>query len=111
MSDCPAYIIKGDKIALLHPSGSQHHLAGLYNLTTGIWVTYREILDALTGLVPKIQVAATASGNREPSSEGDDRGPLSGHRLFHDLDWTPKFDLNTGLTDYLQWQRDSSILD
>ena len=84
---------------------------GLYNLTTGIWVTYREILDALTGLVPKIQVAETASGNREPSSEGDDRGPLSGHRLFHDLDWTPKFDLNTGLTDYLQWQRDSSILD
>ena len=84
---------------------------GLYNLTTGIWVTYREILDALTGLVPKIQVAETAPGNRQPSSEGADRGPLSGHRLFHDLGWTPKFDLKAGLTDYLQWRRDSSFLD
>ena len=84
---------------------------GLYNLTTGIWVTYREILDALTGLVPKIQVAETPPGNRQPSSEGADRGPLSGHRLFHDLGWTPKFDLKAGLTDYLQWRRDSSFLD
>ena len=84
---------------------------GLYNLTTGIWVTYREILDAITELIPNIQVAETAPGNRETSSEGADRGPLSGHRLFHDLGWTPKFDLNAGLTDYLQWRRDSSFLD
>lgn len=84
---------------------------GLYNLTTGIWVTYREILDGLAGLVPSTQVVDTAPGSREPSSEGADRGPLSGHRLIHDLGWTPSFDLNAGLADYLQWRRDSSFLD
>ena len=82
----------------------------LYNLTTGIWVTYREVLDALTALVPSTQSVETRAAQREPSSEGADRGPLSGHRLFHDLGWTPAYDLKAGLADYIQWRRDSSFL-
>ena len=83
----------------------------LYNLSTGVWLTYREIFDSLTELAPNTQMAETAPGTREPSSEGAGRGPLSGHRLFHDLGWTPKFDLKAGLGDYLRWRRDSSFLD
>ena len=84
---------------------------GLYNLTAGVWVTYREILCELTKLAPSTQVIETGWPESEPSSEGPPRGPLSGHRLFHDLRWTPKYDLKAGLADYFQWRRDSSFLD
>jgi len=36
---------------------------------------------------------------------------MSGHRLFEDLGWTPKFDLNAGLIDYIKWRKDSGFVD
>ena len=84
---------------------------GLYNLTAGGWVTHREILNTLTELVPAIQVIETGAARTEVSTEGGARGPLSGHRLFDDLRWTPGYDLKAGLADYLKWRRDSSFLD
>jgi nucleoside-diphosphate-sugar epimerase len=82
---------------------------GLYNLTTGIWLTYQEILDAVIEFSPDTQVTTPAAVNS--GSEGYSRGPLSGHRLFDDLGWTPKYDLKAGLADYIQWRRDSGFLD
>ena len=74
-------------------------------------MTYRDILNELTRIAPGMQVIETRPANSEPSSEGPPRGPLSGHRLFDDLKWTPKYDLAAGIADYLQWRRDHSFVD
>ena len=80
----------------------------LYNITTGIWVTFQEILDQVVELSPSTQVSAPAV-----AKEKDDygRGPLSGHRLFEDLGWKPKYDLKAGLADYIEWRKASNFLD
>ena len=83
---------------------------GLYNLTTGIWLTFQEILDAVVELSPSTQVV-TPTATAESGSENYSRGPLSGHRLFDDLGWTPKYDLKAGLADYIRWRKDSDFLD
>jgi nucleoside-diphosphate-sugar epimerase len=82
----------------------------LYNLTTGIWLTLQEILDGVIELSPSTQVttppvklAVAAGGNYS-------RGPLSSHRLFSDLGWTPSYDLKAGLVDYLKWRTESGYL-
>lgn len=84
----------------------------LYNLTTGVWITYREILDVLS------ELAELAPGRR-PAPDGEaaaaarasvpSRGPLSAHRLRQDLGWQPQYDLRAGLADYLQWRRESGF--
>ena len=99
----------GDGIRAILDAPALPH--GLYNLTAGVWVTYRDILNALTKLAPSTQVIETGPATSEPSSEGPPRGPLSGHRLFHDLKWTPKYDLEAGMADYLQWRRGHSFVD
>ena len=82
----------------------------LYNLTAGVWLTFREILAQLKELAPSaevIEVDATGDQSRLWGG-GAFRGPLSGHRLFQDLRWMPKYDLKAGLEDYLRWRRESS---
>ncbi len=89
----------------------------LYNLTTGLWITYREILDALAELSP-----LSLSKGSAPAPAADDgdamdrarasvsgRGPLSGHRLWQDIRWQPQYDLRAGIADYLQWRRESGF--
>ena len=83
----------------------------LYNITAGIWVTFREILDQLTLLSPATQVLENESGQSRIQNAGPGRGPLSGHRLFLDLNWAPAYDLNAGLAAYLQWRKDAPFLD
>ncbi|MCH8894566.1 MAG: NAD(P)-dependent oxidoreductase, partial [Chloroflexi bacterium] len=51
---------------------------GLYNITTGIWVTYQEILDGVVELSPATQVDTPAAGSANAGAYS--RGPLSGHR-------------------------------
>ena len=84
----------------------------LYNLTSGPWITYREILETLTELAPGSapDPASTASDAADRARASvPSRGPLSGHRLRQDLGWQPQYDLRAGLTDYLQWRRDSGF--
>ncbi len=84
----------------------------LYNLTTGVWITYRQILDALGELAP---VSSPAPGNVAGDATAGaraavpSRGPLSTHRLRQDLGWQPEYDLRAGLVDYLQWRRESGF--
>ncbi|MCH7843390.1 MAG: NAD(P)-dependent oxidoreductase [Chloroflexi bacterium] len=100
-----ADIADGIRTVLDAPSLSH----GLYNITTGIWVTYQEILDGVIELSPATQVVTPAAGSANAGAYS--RGPLSGHRLFNDLQWTPKYDLKAGLADYIQWRKDSDFLD
>ena len=84
---------------------------GLYNITSGIWVTFQEILDSLVELSPATQVVTPAAVPAKTVGDGYSRGPLSGHRLFDDLGWTPKYDLKAGLADYIQWRKDANFLE
>ncbi len=81
----------------------------LYNITAGIWLTFREILAQLQQLAPSTQVNEVAAAQSHGAAAS--RGPLSGHRLFNDLGWTPNYDLKAGLSEYLQWRRDAAFLD
>ena len=83
---------------------------GLFNLTTGIWVTFHQILDAVVELSPGIRVE-TPAPKTDAGADSYSRGPLSGHRLFDDLGWTPKYDLKTGVAKYIQWRKESNFLD
>ena len=83
----------------------------LYNITNGVSVTGAEIQRTLAGLFPETQLVDATSGEPAGSSLGPTRGPLSGYRLWHDLGWTPQYDLVTGLTDYVRWRRESGFLD
>ena len=85
-----------------------HHL---YNVTTGVWVTFREILDQLIQLSPSTQNIEVDAPVGQSQDGGPSRGPLSGHRLFQDFKWTPKYSLKSGLEEYLQWRRDAPFLD
>ena len=83
----------------------------LYNLTAGVWLTFREVLGQLTQLSPATRVIEVEAAVDQSDTEGPSRGPLSGHRLFQDLKWKPKYDLKAGLAEYLQWRRDAQFLD
>ena len=84
----------------------------LYNLTTGVWITYREILDALAEIAPGSAPSAAAGSEEEMNrarASVPGRGPLSGHRLWQDIRWQPQYDLRAGISEYLQWRRESGF--
>ena len=83
----------------------------LYNLTNGVWFTFRQILEALQEVSPGIRVVELPLSEPGGQQGAPLRGPLSGHRIFADLNWLPKYDLRAGLTEYLQWRRDSGFHD
>ena len=85
----------------------------LYNLTSGPWITYREILETLAELAPGSPAPAAVAGGAAARARASvpSRGPLSGHRLRQDLGWQPDYDLRGALVDYLQWRRDSGFTD
>jgi UDP-glucose 4-epimerase len=83
----------------------------LYNITAGMWISFKDILAQLRELCPATQVVAANTQEVQPRFLEPSRGPLSGHRLRQDLGWVPRYDLATGLADYLQWRRDTPFLD
>ena len=83
----------------------------LYNITNGVSVTGAEIQRTLADLFPETRLVEPTTAEPAGSSLGPTRGPLSGYRLWHDLGWTPQYDLAAGLTDYVRWRRDSGFLD
>ena len=82
----------------------------LYNVTNGVPVTEGQIQRTLAELFPEATFVESETA-AAASSLGPTRGPLSGYRLWHDLGWTPQYDLAAGLTDYVQWRRNSEFLD
>ena len=81
----------------------------LYNVTNGMPVTEDQIQRTLAELFRETQLIPSEAP--AGSSLGPTRGPLSGYRLWHDLGWTPQYDLAAGLTDYVRWRRESGFLD
>ena len=83
----------------------------LYNVTNGVSVTGGEIQRKLAELFPETRLVESGSRESAGAALGPTRGPLSGYRLWHDLGWTARYDLSAGLTDYVQWRRESEFLD
>ena len=83
----------------------------LYNITNGVPVTGGQIQRQLAELYPEVQLVESNAQEHAGAALGPTRGPLSGYRLWHDLGWTPQYDLAAGLTDYVQWRRESGFLD
>lgn len=83
----------------------------LYNITNGAPVTGEQIQRTLAELFPETRLVEAEDSDPAESSLGPTRGPLSGYRLWHDLGWVPQYDLAAGLTDYVQWRRESGFLD
>ncbi len=83
----------------------------LYNVTNGVSVTGGQIQRQLAELFPEVQLVESNAQEHAGAAPGPTRGPLSGYRLWHDLGWTPQYDLAAGLTDYVQWRRESGFLD
>ena len=83
----------------------------LYNVTNGVSLTGGEIQRKLAELFPETRLVESGSGEPAGAALGPTRGPLSGYRLWHDLGWTARYDLAAGLTDYVQWRRESEFLD
>ncbi len=84
----------------------------LYNLTAGRWLTYREILSTIAEMEPGSGPAPELGSGGEPdaaTASESSRGPLSGHRLWHDLGWEPEYDLRAGVADYVRWRRESGF--
>jgi UDP-glucose 4-epimerase len=83
----------------------------LYNITNGVPVTGGEIQRKLAELFPEVRLVEPEAPVDAGAALGPTRGPLSGYRLWHDLGWTPQYDLAEALTDYVQWRRESGFLD
>jgi nucleoside-diphosphate-sugar epimerase len=83
----------------------------LYNVTNGMPVTEGQIQRTLTELFPETRLVPSNTADMGASSLGPTRGPLSGYRLWHDLGWTPRYDLASGLADYVRWRQESEFLD
>ena len=96
-------IADGIRTVLDAPSLPHH----LYNLTAGVWLTYRTILAHIQASIPGTKVVEAPATQGQPEVLDIFRGPLSGHRLYQDLKWTPKYDLRAGLEDYFRWRRES----
>ena len=83
----------------------------LFNVTAGRWIRYSEILESLRRIIPTVDITVTNSENSVGRSSEPSRGPLSGHRLTEDLGWTPQYDLDAGLNDYINWRKTIGYLD
>ena len=83
----------------------------LFNVTSGRWIRYSEILESLQRIIPTVDITVTKSNNSVGRSSEPSRGPLSGHRLNEDLGWVPQYDLDTGLNDYINWRKTIGYLD
>ena len=76
-----------------------HH--ELYNVSTEMPLTYREILAALEDVIPGIQIEPV----EDAAPDRSDRRPLSAQRLRSDTGWEPKYDIRSGIATYVAWLR------
>ncbi len=83
----------------------------VYNNSSGIWITLGDIIDSLQTLVPSVELITTASKETSTSIVTGTRGPLDVTKLRNDIGYTPKYDLLSGLREYLEWRHNFSYYD
>jgi nucleoside-diphosphate-sugar epimerase len=75
-----------------------------YNVGWGHDASAEDVLAALRPLVPEMTVEPRPD-EPSPWSVSAPRGPLSIDRLRHDLGWSPRLDVASGLAAYVEWLR------
>lgn len=84
---------------------AQHLSHQVYNVSCGISYTQEEILRVLNKLVPDLQVLVNASEQPSEESRGYGRPNMDVSRLREDLGFQCRYDLESGLQEYLDWRR------
>ena len=80
-----------------------------YNNSAGIWITLGNIIDALQELDPNIKLIPSSSQQPSDMRGSSMRGPMDISRLRDDIGYTAKYDLLSGLREYIEWRNSSSF--
>jgi nucleoside-diphosphate-sugar epimerase len=83
----------GHAIALLMTTPTLRH--EVYNVSSGRPATNRDFADALRAVVPDVEIELLPGGDRAPH--------LDVSRLSADTGFTPRFDLEAAVADYVAW--------
>lgn len=75
----------------------------LYNVSSGTHVTARETLEAFYRVAPEAKDILGLDPNEQPNESGEEY--LDINRIKDDLGWSPKFNIETMLDDYVNWLR------
>ena len=75
----------------------------VYNASCGENLRFSDILAALARIRPGFRFRLKEGGNLSPFFRDSLRGPLSMKRAKEDLGFVPQYDIESGLSRYLEW--------
>ena len=81
----------------------------VYNASCGENLRFSDILAALTRVRPGFRFRLKEGGTLSPFFRDSLRGPLSMTRAAEDLGFVPEYDIESGLSRYLEWLRDHPV--
>ena len=91
-------------VCLAYHAGAPRHTA--YNIASGRSYTVAEVIETLRRVEPQAKVdIGSERWDDDPFQEANLRGPLDISRAVTDLDYAPRYDLETGLREYIAWWR------
>lgn len=73
----------------------------IYNVSSNIHVTAREVLESLYRVAPDARDVLKLEPGDQPNKQSDQYLDIS--RIEDDLGWTPKFTIDALLSDYISW--------
>jgi nucleoside-diphosphate-sugar epimerase len=76
-----------------------------YNVGWGRGTSAEQAVAALGRIFPRLRVEWCPERLSPWSSAGAAAGPLRCDRLRQDLGWQPRYDLDSGLAEYIEWLR------
>ena len=99
---CAADTARG--VCLAYRAGAPRHTT--YNVASGRSYTVAEVIEVLRRVEPRASVSIGAGRwDDDPFQAANLRGPLDIGRAVADLNYAPRYDLETGLRDYIAWWR------
>ena len=91
-------------VCLAYHAEAPRHTA--YNITSGRSYTVAEVIEILRRVEPQAKVdIGSERWDDDPFQAANLRGPLDISRAVTDLDYAPRYDLETGLREYIAWWR------
>ncbi|MBI4200679.1 MAG: SDR family NAD(P)-dependent oxidoreductase [Chloroflexi bacterium] len=82
----------------------------VYNLSSGRIVSLGELREAFRAAVPAVKIALPSPGREDATGFGYGRGPLDTTRIRTDLGFAPRYDLASGVREYINWRRANEFL-
>jgi len=98
----------GALAALLHAPHTGHDI---YNLSYGVPHKLSEVLEVFSRVEPRFRYRVVATDEEADVAYdlGAQRGAPSTARLREDIGFQPRFDLESGIRDYMAWVRGSKV--